>query len=218
VPDPTLVIVGAGPGLGSAVAHRFGTAGYDVGLVARSEQRLADLADGLRAAGVGAGWVAADITDPGELTAAIRRFGDRSGRIGVLHVNPSAYREADPLHLSPDELLEDLRVGVAPLLTCVQAVRPYLVPGSRITATGSVAADRPSPGVASLGVQKAAMRNLVTSIDGALASRGVRAASLTVRGVLAAGTPFAPARVADALFDMASRSDEHWTTEVPFDG
>lgn len=216
--NPVVVVVGAGPGMGAAVARRFGVAGYDVALVARTPESLEHLAADLHREGITADWAAVDITDEGALTAAIRRFADHAGRIDVLHFNPSAFRPSTPLELTPDELLADVRLGVGPLLTAVQAARPAMSPGARILATGSMAADDPSPQAASLGVQKAALRNLVTSLDATLSSDGIRAMSLTVNGTLAPGTAFAPERVADALFTAAATPSDSWRTEVPYDG
>jgi NADP-dependent 3-hydroxy acid dehydrogenase YdfG len=89
--------------------------------------------------------------------------------------------------------------------------------GGRVTATGSIAADRPDPKAASLGVQKAALRNLVDSLDRTLAPDGIRAVSLTVCGVLDRedeSSPFHPNRIAEAVFAAATRDDQHWTSEV----
>ena len=46
-----LLLVGAGPGLGLAVAHRFAAGGYRVTLVARSADRLGELARSLEDTG-----------------------------------------------------------------------------------------------------------------------------------------------------------------------
>ena len=46
--------------------------------------------------------------------------------------------------------------------------------GGRITATGSMAADKPWNEAASLGVQKAGLRNLIRSIDTTLKPDGIR--------------------------------------------
>jgi NAD(P)-dependent dehydrogenase (short-subunit alcohol dehydrogenase family) len=216
--NPLLVLLGAGPGLGASVAHRFGRAGYDVALVSRDEAALGELGERLQRDGITAGWTALDLTDETALTEAVTRFGERDGHIDVLHFNPSAFRHADPLSLTPGELLDDVRLGVAPLLTAVQAARPFLRPGSRVTATGSMAADRPWHEAASLGVQKAGLRNLVRSIDTTLAAHGVRAVSVTVNGTLERGTAFDPDRVAEAIHAAASRPDEGWTPEVAYDG
>lgn len=213
-----VLIVGAGPGIGGSVARRFAREGYDVGLVARSSEALEALAEELTAAGARATSAAADIADASALTMAVRRLTDELGRVDVLHFNPSVFRAAGPLELSADQLLEDVRIGAAALLTAVQAARPAMAPGARITVTGSMAADHPSHAACSLGVQKAAVRNLVLSLDAALAPAGVRAMSLTVNGVLAPGTHFAPDRVADALYAAATAPEEQWRTEVAFDG
>ena len=213
-----IVVVGAGPGVGSSVARRFGREGFDVALIARSADVLDRLGAQLEGAGVTTGWTAVDITDAAALTSAIERFGRRLGHIDVLHFNPSAFRQRDPLHLTAAELLEDVHVGVGALLTAVQAARPVMPRGARITATGSMAADRPWHEACSLGVQKAALRNLVTSLDRTLAPEGIRAMSLTVNGVLAPDTAFSPERVADAIYTAATMSDDRWRSEVPYDG
>jgi NADP-dependent 3-hydroxy acid dehydrogenase YdfG len=218
VANPVIVIVGAGPGVGAALAQRFGEEGYDVALVARSADRLEDLGGALRDAGVTAGWAVADITDDRALREAVTRLCEHAGRVDVLHYNPSVFRQKDPLALTPDELLEDVRLGVAGLLTAVQAARPFMSAGARVTATGSMAADEPWNQAASLGVQKAALRNLVRSIDTTLRPDGIRAMSLTVRGTLAPDTAFAPERVAEALFRAATADDENWHAEVAYDG
>jgi len=119
-----LLIVGAGPRLGEAVARRFGRDGYDVGLIARDETRLGELGERLKDAGVTAGWAAADIADAAALTAAIGRLVDHAGGVDVLLHNASAWRAARPLETTADELLADLAVGATSLLTAAQAVVP----------------------------------------------------------------------------------------------
>ena len=216
--NPVLVVVGAGPGLGASVARSFGRAGYDVALVARSQERLTTIGEALQADGITTGWSAADITDGEALAAAVGRFGAHAGRLDVLHFNPSAFTQKNPLALSPDELLHDVRLGVAPLLTLVQAARPFLRPGARIVATGSQAADRPWHEAASLGVEKAGLRNLVRSVDATLRGDGIRAVSVTVNGTLAPGTPFDPDLVGEAIYRAATQPEDGWRVEVPFDG
>jgi NADP-dependent 3-hydroxy acid dehydrogenase YdfG len=216
--NKVVVVVGAGPGVGASVARRFGREGYDVALVARSGAYLERLGGELQEAGVTAGWAPVDITDAEELSAAIERFGRHLGHIDALHFNPSVFRQRDPLHLTAAELLEDVHVGVAALLTAVQAARPAMPAGARVTVTGSMAADHPWHEACSLGVQKAALRNLVLSLDRTLAPEGIRAMSLTVQGTLAAGTAFSPDRVADAIYAAATAPDDQWRAEIPFEG
>jgi NADP-dependent 3-hydroxy acid dehydrogenase YdfG len=215
---PVLVVVGAGPGVSGSVARRFARDGHDVGLVGIDEQQLGDLAGELEGLGAEVGHAVADITDADAATAAVRGLGERFGRIDVLHFNPSAYREKDPLQLSVPELLHDVTLGVAALLPALQAARPFMSEGGRVTATGSMAADRPDRRAASLGVQKAGLQNLVRSIDATLEPDGIRAVSVTVRGTLSGEGAFTPDRVAEAIHSAARQDPDHWRAELPYTG
>jgi NADP-dependent 3-hydroxy acid dehydrogenase YdfG len=216
--NPLIVVVGAGPGVSGSVARSFGREGYDVALLGVDQAALSELGEGLRADGVTADWVLVDVTDVSALTSAITRLGEQSGRIDVLHFNPSAFRQKDPLQLTVAELLEDVALGVGALLTAVQAARPHMRAGGRVTVTGSMAADKPWNEAASLGVQKAGVRNLVHSLDATLKADGIRAVSVTVRGTLAKDGPFTPDRVAEAIRAAASQPEDAWQTEVPYAG
>jgi NAD(P)-dependent dehydrogenase (short-subunit alcohol dehydrogenase family) len=213
-----VLVVGAGPGVSGSVARRFGREGYDVLLVGLDRAVLDELAQSLRADGVDASWRAVDITDGPAFTVAVTGLGAAAGRIDVLHFNPSAFRQKSPLELTPDELAADVTLGVGALLTALQAARPFMSAGGRVTATGSMAADKPWNEAASLGVQKAGLRNLVHSIDTTLQPDGIRAVSVTVRGTLAREGAFTPDRVAEAILAAANQDEDGWRTEVPYSG
>lgn len=215
---PVIVVVGAGPGVSGSVAHRFADEGYDVALLGQDQGVLDELAADLEGRGVTVRHAVVDVTDEQAAREAVRRFGEHTVRIDVLHFNPSAFREKDPLALTVDELLEDVALGVGALLTVVQAARPFMSAGGRVSVTGSMAADEPWEGAASLGVQKAGVRNLVHSLDKTLAPDGIRAVSVTVRGSLSREGAFTPARVADAIWAAVTRDDADWSSEVPYRG
>lgn len=215
---PVIIVVGAGPGVSGSVARRFADQGYDVGLLGAEQGVLDELARDLEGRGATVGHALVDITDEQAARDAVRRMADHVGRIDVLHFNPSAFREKDPLSLTVAELLEDVALGVGALLTVVQAARPYMGEGGRISVTGSMAADDPWEGAASLGVQKAGVRNLVLSLDKTLAPDGIRAVSVTVRGTLAREGAFTPDRVAEAIWSAVTRDQGDWSSEVPYSG
>lgn len=215
---PVVVVVGAGPGVSGSLARRYAREGYDVALLGIDEEQLRRLAGEVEELGATVGHSVADVTDVAATSEAIRRFGEYAGRIDVLHFNPSAFREKDPLELTVEELLADVALGVGALLTSVQAARPFMTTGGRVTVTGSMAADQPWHRAASLGVQKAGVRNLVHSLDATLRPDGIRAVSVTVRGTLSAEGPFTPDRVAEVLWDAARQVEADWQTEVPYSG
>ncbi len=111
---------------------------------------------------------------------------------------------------------DDVAVGVGALLVAVQAAHPWMSAGARVSATGSMAADEPWHRAASLGVQKAGLRNLVISLDRTLEADGIRAVSVTVRGALSSEGTFTPDKVAEAIL-AATRQDPHeWRAEVSY--
>ncbi len=213
-----VLVVGAGPGVSGSVARRFARQGYAVVLIGLDEAVLRELAGSLGDEGADVRWSAVDITDEQAFRDAVTGHAQELGRIDVVHFNPSAFRHKSPLELTPAELATDVGLGVGALLTAVQAAVPFMRAGGRITATGSMAADRPWNEAASLGVQKAGLRNLVHSIDATLAPQGIRAVSVTVRGSLAAEGPFTPDRVAHAVVAAAAQDEDDWHTEVPYSG
>ena len=215
---PVILVAGAGPGVSGSVARRFARDGHDVGMLGVDDEALRDLAGELEALGATAAWRIADLTDHDAATRGVSELADELGRVDVLHFNPSAFREQDPLELSVPDLLADVTLGVGALLTVLQAARPHMASGARVTATGSMAADEPWHRAASLGVQKAGLRNLVRSIDATLEPDGIRAVSVTVRGTLGKDGPFTPDRVAEAIHAAAHQDPATWRTEIPYEG
>jgi len=215
---PVVLVIGAGPGVSGSVARRFAREGYDAALVGVDDDALATLSGELEALGAASRHLVADITDVDTATSAVRELAEGFGRVDVLHFNPSAFRQKSPLDLTVDELLADVRLGVGALLTTLQAARPFMSAGGRVTATGSMAADAPWHEASSLGVQKAGLRNLIRSIDATLAPDGIRAVSITVRGTLGTEGPFTPDRVAAAIWDASRQDESVWSSEVPYSG
>jgi len=82
-----LLLVGAGPGLGLAVARRFAVGGYRVTLVARSTDGLRDLAGILADTGAKISTIAADASDPDGLGARMRELYLGNGAPGVIVYN-----------------------------------------------------------------------------------------------------------------------------------
>src|SRR5580698_4329961 len=82
-----LLLVGAGPGLGLAIARRFAAGGYRVTLVARSADRLGELAQGLDDTGAEINTVEADASSPEELRARMTELYSEAGAPGVVIYN-----------------------------------------------------------------------------------------------------------------------------------
>lgn len=221
-PADGVLIVGAGPRLGAAIARQLAGDGRPVGLISRSEGAAEGVADALRSEGRQAFAAAADAANPQDLAAVITMLAARIGGFGVAVHNVSVWRDAGVLRLAPGDLFADLAAGAASLLTIARAVVPTMIArgGGTILTTGSVAADAPAPGAPSLGVQKAALRTLTIAMAGELAPQGVHCATVTIHGVL--GTPgFDPDRIAEVYGELERETRgprEAWRTVVDYRG
>jgi NADP-dependent 3-hydroxy acid dehydrogenase YdfG len=89
----SIVIVGAGPNLGAAVARRFGREGFAVGLISRNADKLDAMAADLANEGISAAAAPADIRDAAALSAAITSLADQLGPVEVLEYSPLPARE-----------------------------------------------------------------------------------------------------------------------------
>ena len=213
-----LLIVGAGPRLGGAIARRFGRDGYSIALVSEDEPSVTALGQALQDEGIVTDWAVADVRDDAALRAAVRRLAETTGDIEVVLHNVSLWREATVLDLTPDQLLDDVRAGAACLLGIAQAAVPGMLAagGGTILATGSAAADTPSPGAPTLGVQKAALRALVQAMALDLGPQGIHCATVTINGLIGSSEVFDPGRIAEVFYAVAHERRDAWRTVVPY--
>jgi NADP-dependent 3-hydroxy acid dehydrogenase YdfG len=216
---PHLLVIGAGPGISRATARRFGREGYDVALVARDADRLGALGEELLGEGLTVGWAPADAGDPAAVARVVDLFTRHAGPVDVLLFNAVGRRRAGAAELTPEELAADLAAGVVGLQAAVRAVLPGMRErgAGTVLVTGGGAADSPSPGVASLGVQKAALRALVAVLADALAPEGVHVATATVRDRVSDDGPLVPDAIAGLYAELVAetaRPREAWRTVV----
>ena len=117
----TIVVVGFGPGISTAVADKFGAEGFSVALVARNEARLAAGVAALEAKGVTAVAIPADASDPASIRAAIAKARAALGPVTALHWNAYGGSEAgDLMTVDPAAVKGVFDVAVVGLLAAVQ--------------------------------------------------------------------------------------------------
>lgn len=180
----TIIILGAGAGIGQSVARVFGTNGFQVALVGRTADKLTGLVSELAHEGITAKGFAADITDIHSLSAAVQSI-RQYGTIQVVHYNAAAVRMVNILEESADTLIEDFKVNVAGLQTAVsQTIGDLTHNKGAVLVTGGGFAMYPYPDFGSLSIGKAAIRNLAGSLNQALATKGVFVGTVTVQGIV----------------------------------
>ncbi len=194
------VIIGAGPGIGTAVARRFAAEGYDIGLVARSRATL----KAASAAIGGAATAVADAADETQLKAAL----DALGTPEVLIYNAGLIRPDRPGELTHAQHQQAYAINVLGAMTAAAHVAPGMIAGT-ILITGGM--PEPIPSYTSLSLGKAGVRAL-TSILGA------EYPHLHVATVLVAGDvgPDDPDRIAEEYWRLHSQPRGGWERDVVY--
>jgi NADP-dependent 3-hydroxy acid dehydrogenase YdfG len=200
----SIVIVGAGPNLGAAVARRFGREGMSVGLVARDAAKLEELAAVLNEEGITADFVAADIRDAEALAGAVRSLAERLGPVEVLEYSPLPAKEfmKPILETSVDDLRGPLEFSVLGAVVAATAVvGPMIEAGSgSILFTTGGAAVKPYPERAGVGVSFAGEVAYARMLNEALRDKGVHVGHTAIAGRIAPGEDHEPDDVAEVLW------------------
>lgn len=196
---PLTVLVGMGPGMGMALARRFGREGHRLALLARRADALKGLVDQLKAEGFDAHGHAVDATDFAGLKLILGKAEPE-----VLLYNASVFREALPSALDPEVLTGEFRAMAGGFLASVQAVLPSMKAKDRgtILLTGGGSALSPFASGASLSVGKAAQRSLLLSLAQELGETGIHAATVTICGMIQPGTAFDPEKLAEHFWQL----------------
>lgn len=188
-PNRTVIVTGAGRGIGAATARRLADQGDRVVVNYRSDSEAANaVVDKIRAAGGVAHAIAADVTDPEHVSRLVAATIDRYGAIDAVVFNANA---AQPSFTGIDELewasFEKKLVGE---LSAVYHLTQQVLPVLRAQASGSIvyisstAADYVSPGLVSHGTAKAALTTYASHVAAHAAQFGVTVITVAPGAVL----------------------------------
>ncbi|WP_413720500.1 SDR family oxidoreductase [Silicimonas sp. MF1-12-2] len=137
----SIIITGASQGIGAATANAFLEAGWTVGCMARSAEKLEAFCAGRDRAIA----LPADVADSAAVEAAFASFADTTGRIDALFNNAGRGSAAVPIDEIDDETWNSvLAVNLTGMFNCARAafrqMRTQLPQGGRIVNNGSVSA------------------------------------------------------------------------------
>ena len=165
----TIVVTGAGSGIGRATARLFLDNGWRVALVGRRADALTESAQADPQALI----LPCDVTDEAAVDAVFDTVLDRWGRIDVLFNNAGRNLGADtPDRIAPDDFRAVLDVNVTGVFLCARAafarMRAQDPQGGRIINNVSISAHSPRPGT----IAYTAAKHAVTGITRALSLDG----------------------------------------------
>lgn len=211
---PTLLIIGAGPGIGQATARRFGRDGWRVVLAARNEGKLGELASDLAAQGVDASTATVDAGDAAAVAKLIEEVAASDGGLDTVHYNAAVLRSAPFFSMTDEEIAEALAVNIGGALAAIRAARRvFSGRGGTVLLTGGGLALHPSPDAVTLGLGKAGIRHMAEALEAPMAAEGVHLATVTVNRTVAADSPDADG-VAERFWSLQTQDRKGWSWEA----
>ncbi|BDE07533.1 short-chain dehydrogenase [Vulcanimicrobium alpinum] len=166
-----VLVTGGSTGIGFAAADKFGKEGARVAITGRDPDRLRAAASRLASGTVAIQSDSADVN-------ATRLLGDTVGRqfgkLDAVFINAGIVRLATIEAVSEELIDEVFSVNVKGAIFTIQALLPFLQPGSSVIVNTSVNNRIGMAGTLVYAASKAALRSVVRVAAGELAERGIR--------------------------------------------
>jgi NAD(P)-dependent dehydrogenase (short-subunit alcohol dehydrogenase family) len=165
--EKVAIVVGAGRGIGEAVALRFAAEGARLTLAARTAPELEAVARRVRAQGGTAHFVVTDVTAPRQVASLVQESVETFGRIDILVNAAGAYGPiGQAWQVDSQEWFNTFSANLfGPFLLC-QTVLPHMIRAGRgkiINFSGG-GATSPLPRFTAYGVSKAALVRLTETL------------------------------------------------------
>ena len=213
--NETAVVVGVGPGLGSALVNAFSHEGYTVLAAARKAAKVSALRDIERVLPVDC-----DATQAGQVDALF----ERATSIGPLRVaifNAGTYERGTVVDTDPAHFERCWRVGAFGGFLVGRAAARHMLPAGQgtILFTGATASLRGGAGFVNLASPKFALRAVAQSMARELGPKGIHVAHVIIDGQIrgAEGEVDAyldPRNIATAYVALHRQHRNAWTQEL----
>ncbi|RKR76303.1 SDR family NAD(P)-dependent oxidoreductase [Frondihabitans australicus] len=212
----TIAIIGAGPGLGLAVARRFGREGFSVALLARNPQRLDDLVTTLAGENITAAGFPTNVRDQDSLVRSLTTAADRLGEITVLQYSPLPAKAfmRPVLETTAADLVGPVEFSIYGPVAAAHQV----IPGMRSQGGGSIifvnggSAVRPGPKVTGTSVAFAGESAYAQLLHDALEPENINVAQLIIPLGIGGGDPsHEPEALADTIWGLHTAPTEFRT-------
>ncbi len=219
----TCLITGVGPGTGTALVRRFVEGGYDVAMLARSEERLAALSDELANAHA----YACDVTDADALDRVYAEVKVAHGAPQVIVHNAVGAERGTYMDIRPERMRLAFEINTMALLQLARLATGDMIEAGfgAIICTGNTSAYRGRAQFAGFAPTKAAQRILLESIAREAGPKGIHAAYVAIDAVIDlewtreafAGKPddffCQPADIAEECYRVAHQPRSAWSFE-----
>jgi len=209
---PVIAILGAGPGMGLAIAKTFGAHGYRVALLSRHPAKQEPLVAELARHGIISAAFRADARDRGSVGSGFEAVKQRLGSIDVLEFSP--VDRTMPLPAVTELTRENVRVWidlyVHGAVAAVNQVLPAMLArhsGTILFTTGASSV-LPVPRCGPVGAAMAWLRNWAHALHAAVAPKGVQVGHVAIGDFVGRRPGATPDAIAPLYWELHTHRHE----------
>lgn len=202
----TAVLVGAGRGVGNAIARRLAQEEFTVVLAARRKEKLVEYVADLATEGIEADVQVIDAGDDASVADGFAAITARHGTVDVMAFNAAVMESGSVRELDAADALHHWNVDVAGAIRCTQAVLPgqieqgsgaVLFTGGRFGVHPNEYAD-----FACMSMDKAALRSYAKMLNESLSGTGVFAGIVEIMGNVGSSEGLMPGSIAETAWKL----------------
>jgi meso-butanediol dehydrogenase/(S,S)-butanediol dehydrogenase/diacetyl reductase len=167
----TIIITGAGVGLGRALARRFASEGETVILLGRTVSKVEAAAAeiGERAMAIGC-----DVSSPDSVRAAFATIAARHSRIDVLINNAAVFQPFLIAQATDEQILGGIGTNLVGAMLCARSAIPMMEKGGQIINVSSESVELPFPHLIVYQSSKAGLERFSLGLHRELEGSGIR--------------------------------------------
>ena len=171
----TIVITGAGAGLGRSLARRFAGEGETLVLLGRTLSKVQALVDELGAQHLA---VACDVASPDSVRAAFATIAERFPRIDVLINNAATYEPFRVADATDEQIGGIISTNLSGPIYCCRSAIPMMGKGGQIINVSSESVDVPFAMLSLYQSSKAGLERFSQALGSELEESGIRVTTL----------------------------------------
>ncbi|CAM3476974.1 3-ketoacyl-ACP reductase [Aeromicrobium ponti] len=177
----TVLITGAGRGIGRATAIALAKEGVNIGLLGRTIENLEKVADELSQYDVNVSAAAADVAELEAVTHAVEHIKSDLGTVDILINNAGIAKFGGFLELSPEEWESIIQVNLMGVYNVTRAVLPDMIEqkSGDIINIASTAGQKGAPVTSAYSASKFAVLGLTESLMLEVRKHNIRVSALT---------------------------------------
>lgn len=209
----TIIVVGAGKGLGNGVAEKFGSNAFRVILMARSEDHLKEYAADFAAKGIEVHTQVADVADFDAFADTFCEVVKTYGTPDVLFYNVGITVADAEVEINTQTLVDRYAIDVVGAYNCIKLVdtEEFAAKNGAILVTGGGLALQPYAGYLPLSMDKAALRAMVQALSPVLKEKGIYIGTVQVTGTIGSNDFYSPKTIAEEFWKLYTEQE---TSEI----